>query len=109
MPELGRTASGVGRLGVDQQLRRSAHRGRQLRRVSGYTKQLNAALSTSTPGVEIQAAFAGLYGQGIGGQFNLADPDEIFLTARIRRQLSELLKTTSPPTTASPLRSAPPA
>jgi hypothetical protein len=63
--------------------------------LSGYTKQLNAALSTTTPGVEIQACFAGLYGQGIGGNFNLADPDEIFLTASIRRQLSELLKTTS--------------
>ena len=62
---------------------------------SGYTKQLNAALSTSTPGVEIQAAFAGLYGQTVGGTFNLADPDEVFLTASIRRSLSELLKTTS--------------
>jgi hypothetical protein len=62
---------------------------------AGYTKQLNTTLSTATPGVEIQAAFAGLYGQGIGGNFNLADPDEIFLTASIRRQLSELLKTTS--------------
>ena len=62
---------------------------------AGYTKVLNSTLSTSTPGVEIQAAFAGLYGQGIGGNFNLADPDEIFLTASIRRQISELLKTTS--------------
>lgn len=56
---------------------------------SGYTKQLNAALSTQSPGAEFQAAFASLY------QSVKADPDRILFNGSDRKQLAEALKGTS--------------
>ena len=56
---------------------------------SGYTKQLNAALSTSSPGSEWQAAFASLY------QAVKADPDRVLFNGSDRKQLSEALKGSS--------------
>lgn len=53
---------------------------------AGYTKYLNAAFSTTNPGTEFQTAFAGMYA------LNLANPDEIFMHSRDRKQLSDLLK-----------------
>lgn len=56
---------------------------------SGYTKQLNAALSTSSPGSEWQSAFASLY------QAVKADPDRVLFNGSDRKQLSEALKGSS--------------
>ncbi|MFE9448273.1 hypothetical protein [Streptomyces sp. NPDC006739] len=56
---------------------------------SGYTKQLNAALSTSNPGSEWQAAFSSLYAAV------KADPDRTLLNGSDRKQLSDALKTSS--------------
>lgn len=53
---------------------------------AGYTKFLNAAFSTVNPGTEFQTAFSQMYAN------NLANPDEILLNARDRRQISDLLK-----------------
>ncbi|WP_329140894.1 hypothetical protein [Streptomyces sp. NBC_00670] len=56
---------------------------------SGYVKRLNAALSTSNPGSEWQAAFAALYDNV------KADPDRTLLNGSDRKQLSDSLKTSS--------------
>ncbi|MFI1165648.1 hypothetical protein ACH4UM_19035 [Streptomyces sp. NPDC020801] len=56
---------------------------------SGYVNRLNAALSTSNPGSEWQAAFASLY------QAVKADPDRTLLNGSDRKQLSDALKTSS--------------
>jgi len=60
---------------------------------SGYNKVLNAALGTTPPGEEIQAAFIALYGQGTTNRF--ADPDVVYTTASIRSKLSDLFKTST--------------
>lgn len=56
---------------------------------AGYAKQINGALSTSSPGSEWQAAFASLY------QAVKADPDRILFNGSDRKQLSEALKGSS--------------
>ena len=56
---------------------------------SGYVNRLNAALSTSNPGSEWQAAFASLYDSV------KADPDRTLLNGTDRKQLSDSLKTSS--------------
>lgn len=56
---------------------------------SGYNKRLNAALSTSNPGTEFQAAFLSLW------RAVKADPEEIWLEAGDSAQISDLLKTSS--------------
>jgi len=56
---------------------------------SGYVNRLNAALSTSAPGIEWQNAFAALY------QAVKADPDRTLLNGSDRKQLSEALKNAS--------------
>ena len=53
---------------------------------SGYNNNINAAFSTSNPGVEFQTAFAAMYAQ------NLANPDEIFMNGSDRKQLSDAIK-----------------
>ena len=53
---------------------------------AGYTKYLNSAFSTTNPGTEFQSAFVQMYAN------NLANPDEILMNARDRKQLSDLLK-----------------
>lgn len=55
----------------------------------GYTKRLNAAFSTSNPGVEYQDAFSDLWDDV------KADPDEVLMAGSDRKQLSDLLKTAS--------------
>lgn len=57
---------------------------------SGYLTRLNAALSTSQPGIEYQNAFASMYDIASGGV--LADPDTILMNGFDRKQLSEALK-----------------
>jgi hypothetical protein len=56
---------------------------------SGYVNRLNAALSTSNPGSEWQAAFVALY------DAVKADPDRTLLNGADRKQLSDALKTNS--------------
>jgi hypothetical protein len=56
---------------------------------SGYVNRLNAAFSTSNPGVEYQNAFAALYNS------YKADPDEILLSGSDRKQLSDAIKSGS--------------
>ncbi|MEU5043154.1 hypothetical protein [Streptomyces griseorubiginosus] len=56
---------------------------------SGYVNRLNAALSTSNPGVEWQNAFVSLYNSV------KADPDRTLLNGADRKQLSDSLKTSS--------------
>jgi hypothetical protein len=56
---------------------------------SGYVNRLNAAFSTSNPGVEYQNAFASLY-----NSFK-ADPDEVLLSGADRKQLSDAIKSGS--------------
>jgi hypothetical protein len=56
---------------------------------SGYTRQLNATLSTTSPGAEFQTAFASLY------QSVKAEPDRILFNGSDRKQLSEALKGSS--------------
>jgi len=51
----------------------------------GYVTRLNAALSTTNPGVEFQTAFASLY-ESVKG-----DPEEIWLNGFDRQQLSNAL------------------
>lgn len=53
---------------------------------SGYVKRLNAAFSTSNPGVEYQNAFASLF------DAVKADPDEVILNGFDRKQLSDSMK-----------------
>lgn len=53
---------------------------------SGYTKQLNTVLSTTSPGAEFQTAFAALYAAV------KADPDRVLFNGSDRKQLSEALK-----------------
>jgi hypothetical protein len=52
---------------------------------AGYTTRLNAALNTSSPGVEFQTAFAALYEQ------TKADPEEVWLNGFDRLQLSNAI------------------
>jgi hypothetical protein len=56
---------------------------------SGYVDRINSALSTANPGTEFFKAFDVMYQQ------NGADPDEIMLNGSDRRQLSDLLKTST--------------
>ncbi|MEU5596689.1 hypothetical protein [Streptomyces sp. NPDC020298] len=56
---------------------------------SGYVNRLNAALSTSNPGVEWQNAFVSLYNSV------KADPDRTLLNGADRKQLSDALKGSS--------------
>ena len=53
---------------------------------SGYTKRLNAALSTTEPGAEFQDAFGSLFSSVI------ADPDTIVTTGAIRRELAKSIQ-----------------
>ncbi len=63
--------------------------------LSGYTNALNAALSTTSPGSEIETALVSLYGQGTTNRF--ADPDVAYMTTSIRRALGDALVNTSGP------------
>lgn len=56
---------------------------------SGYVNRVNGTLNTSNPGAEFFKAFDVMY------QANGADPDEVLLNGSDRRQLSDLLKTTT--------------
>lgn len=56
---------------------------------TGYFKRLNAALSTTNPGNEFQAAFQALY------QAVKADPDDILCDAGVMKEMGDLLKTAS--------------
>lgn len=56
---------------------------------SGYTKKLNGKFSTTSPGVEFQAAFAALY------LAVKAEPDRVYLAPQDRRQLSDAIKGTA--------------
>lgn len=58
---------------------------------TGYFKRLNAALSTSNPGVEFQTGLTALYNSV------LADPEEILLTSAIRVELSDSIKSIGSP------------
>jgi hypothetical protein len=53
---------------------------------SGYNNNINAAFSTSNPGVEYQEVFYNLYNNV------KADPDEILINGADRRQLSDSIK-----------------
>jgi hypothetical protein len=53
---------------------------------SGSVNEINAAFSTSNPGVEYQTVFGSLY-DGVK-----ADPDEILINGADRRQLSDAIK-----------------
>ena len=53
---------------------------------TGYNNAINAAFSTSNPGVEFQTVFYNLY-NGVK-----ADPDEILLNGSDRKQLSDSIK-----------------
>ena len=66
---------------------------------TGYYTRLNAALSTSNPGTEFQAAFQALFTNAgpQGGQALLADPDEVLTTAAIRVELSDAIKSIGNP------------
>ena len=56
---------------------------------TGYNNNINAAFSTSNPGVEFQTVFSKLY-DGVK-----ADPDEILLNGSDRKQLSDSIKSGS--------------
>jgi len=56
---------------------------------SGYVSRVNGPLSTTNPGSEFFKAFDVMY------QANGADPDEVMMNGSDRRQLSDLLKTTT--------------
>jgi len=56
---------------------------------TGYFKRLNAALSTTNPGNEFQAAFLSLY------QSVKADPDDVITDASVMKEVGDLLKTSS--------------
>lgn len=56
---------------------------------TGYFKRLNAALSTTNPGNEFQAAFLSLY------QSVKADPDDVLTDASVMKEVGDLLKTSS--------------
>ena len=56
---------------------------------SGKVNRINAALSTSNPGVEFQVVFNALY------DAVKADPDEVLLNGADRRQLSDAIKSGS--------------
>lgn len=56
---------------------------------TGYFKRLNAALSTTNPGNEFQAAFLSLY------QSVKADPDDVLTDASVMKETGDLLKTAS--------------
>lgn len=56
---------------------------------AGYTNKLNAAFSTTNPGVEYQTAFAAMY------LAVKADPDRIMMAAQDRVQLSDAIKGTA--------------
>jgi len=53
---------------------------------TGYNNAINAAFSTSNPGVEFQTVFANLY------QNVKADPDIVLLNGNDRKQLSDAIK-----------------
>ena len=52
----------------------------------GYVNEINSQFSTSNPGSEFQAVFAGMYDSV------KADPDEIWLNGSDRKQLSDAIK-----------------
>jgi hypothetical protein len=56
---------------------------------SGFNNAINAAFSTSNPGVEFQNVFAGLY-ESVKG-----DPDVVLLNGNDRKQLSDAIKSGS--------------
>lgn len=56
---------------------------------SGYVNRINGTLSTSNPGNEFNVAFATMW------DVNKADPDEILMAGRDRKQLSDQLKSQS--------------
>lgn len=56
---------------------------------SGYVNRTNAVLNSANPGAEFYRAFDVMY------QNNGADPDEVLCNGSDRRQLSDLLKTSS--------------
>jgi hypothetical protein len=56
---------------------------------SGFNNAINAAFSTSNPGVEFQNVFAGLY------ESVKADPDVVLLNGNDRKQLSDAIKSGS--------------
>jgi hypothetical protein len=56
---------------------------------AGYVKRINSGLSTGNPGNEFNVAFASMY------DAVKADPDEILANGNDRKQLSDLLKTSS--------------
>jgi hypothetical protein len=56
---------------------------------SGYTKVLNSGFNATSPGAEFQEQFASLYNSV------KADPDEILFNGTDRKNLSELLKSSS--------------
>ena len=56
---------------------------------SGFNNAINAAFSTSNPGVEFQDVFAGLY------ESVKADPDIVLLNGNDRKQLSDAIKSAS--------------
>ncbi len=56
---------------------------------TGYLKRLNTTLNASNPGAEFFEAFAAMY------ESVKADPDEVLANGRDRKQLSDLLKTSS--------------
>lgn len=60
--------------------------------LAGYTKRLNGALSTTEPGAEFQDAFASLYSSV------LADPEQIVLSASVRRALAKSIQQQGNPT-----------
>ena len=53
---------------------------------SGYFSRINAAFSTTNPGSEFDTALAAMYNN------NGADPDEILMTAAMRRAYSQLMR-----------------
>jgi len=59
---------------------------------AGYTKRLNATLSTTEPGAEFQDAFGSLYSSVI------ADPEVILTTGAIRRELAKSIQQQGNPT-----------
>jgi hypothetical protein len=54
--------------------------------LSGYFSRVNAALSTSNPGVEFDTALAAMF------VANGADPDEIWLTPALKVEFAELMR-----------------
>jgi len=59
---------------------------------SGYVKRLNAALSTTEPGAELQAAFGSLFTSVLG------DPESVLMSAAIRKELSAAVQQQGNPT-----------